>query len=163
MKNKKLLLICLSIVLIIVAVGIIIIQNNNNDNSQEKISKISINDIKMNTKATKEMMNLVMDADFPYEYNHVGFNVDENDYINRIEFYTSTSGDETYGINEVNVQYENKSLKTVEDFNNLLGTGKEEVLNDNPSYKHIKYTEKNYELVLTIHDDIIINIVIKKR
>lgn len=161
MKNKKY-IIFLIILLVVAVLGIIIIFNNRN-NLQNKISMISINNVRINQKAKEKMKNLVMDADFLYEYNNVGFSVDDDGYINKIVFYTSESKGRSYGINEAKVKYKNKRLTTVEDFNSVLGDGKEEFSENSSSYKYIKYNEDNYELILTIFNEKIINISILKK
>ena len=161
MKNKVY-IIFLIVFLIVVGLGIIILFNNKNK-EQNKISMISINNIRINQKATKKMQKKVLDADYLYEYNYVGFDINKDDYIKKVVFYSFKSGEQFYGINDAKVKYKDKRLRTVEDFNSVLGKGEEKVDDKSPSYKYIKYNEDNYELTLTLYNENIINIKILKK
>ena len=161
MKNKVY-IIFLIVFLIVVGLGIIILFNNKNK-EQNKISMISINNIRINQKATKKMKKIVLDADHLYEYNYVGFDVNKDGYIKKIVFYSFKSGEQFYGINDAKVKYKDKRLTTVEDFNSVLGKGEEKVDDKSPSYKYINYNEDNYELTLTLYNENIINIKILKK
>ena len=161
MKNKVY-IIFLIVFLIVVGLGIIILFNNKNK-EQNKISMISINNIRINQKATKKMQKKVLDADHLYEYNYVGFDINKDGYIKKVVFYSFKSGEQFYGINDAKVKYKDKRLRTVEDFNSVLGKGEEKVDDRSPSYKYIKYNEDNYELTLTLYNENIINIKILKK
>ena len=161
MKNKVY-IIFLIVFLIVVGLGIIILFNNKNK-EQNKISMISINNIRINQKATKKMKKIVLDADHLYEYNYVGFDINNDGYIKKVVFYSFESGEQFYGINDAKVKYKDKRLTTVEDFNSVLGKGEEKVDDKSPSYKYINYNEDNYELTLTLYNENIINIKILKK
>ena len=133
-----------------------------NVKSSNRIGMISINNLRIGDKASENMKNLVMDSKNPYEFNKVHFSVDDNDLISQIVFYTTSSSDGTYGIKEAQVEFGQNKLIMVEDFNKYLGIGKEEISEKNPSYKYVKYNEGNYELILTIRENNIINIEIRK-
>jgi len=83
------------------------------------------------------MKNLVLDAEHLYEYNYVGFDINNAGYIKKIVFYSFKSNEQYYGINDAKVKYKDKRLTTVEDFNSVLGKGEEKVDDRSPSYKDI--------------------------
>ena len=52
-------------------------------------------------------------------------------------FYSFKSNEQYYEINDAKVKYKDKRLRTVEDFNSVLGKGEEKVDDRSPSYKDI--------------------------
>ena len=118
-----------------------------------KICNVSINDIKIDDKATDKMKNGVLDADFAYEYNNVGFSVDDNDIITSMRLLTYTSADKNYSIEDAEVMYNNVKLTKIEDFESFFGKGEEKIDEYNSSYKIITYSEGKYKLEVSIHND----------
>ena len=119
--------------------------------------------LKENWFTTQLWKKIVLDADHLYEYNYVGFDINNDGYIKKVVFYSFRSGKQFYGINDAKVKYKDKRLTKVEDFNSVLGKGEEKVDDKYPSYKYIKYNEDNYELTLTLYNENIINIEILKK
>lgn len=123
------------------------------------INKISINGMRIGDLVTEDMKNLVLDFSLPYKYDHVFFAIDSDNKIKELAFYSKSSSDGTsYGIEDVQIEYEGNKLTTIDDFNNLFGQGQEEIFDNN--YRTIEYN--NSELILTIVNDIVVNVRIRK-
>jgi hypothetical protein len=114
---------------------------------------VSINGLRIDDKITNKMKNVVMDADFMYEYDDVGFSVDKNDLITTMRLITYTSVDKNYSIEDAEVIYNNVKLTKIEDFERFFGKGEEKIDKYDSSYKKIIYLEGNYKLEVPIHND----------
>lgn len=150
--NKKVVLLCA--VLLIAFIDAIVVLVSPKD-EKYKLSDISLNGIKLNDKATKKMKQVVEDASFAYEYDKVGFSVDENDKITEMVFYSYESTSEKYGINELKAYCGKKRLTTVEDFEEIFGEG-EKI--EKGSYVTVNFSDDSANLSLTVKDGVIINI-----
>ena len=133
--------------------------NNTKDNPPTvfddiKLDQISFNGIKIGDKVKEEMKNIVMDARrFKYEYEDIFINTDEEDNITYLGFHTMTDtyGNVTQSLNDVAIKYEDKSLKTLDDFKKEFGDGEE--FERGKDYYSIRYTDGNLNLELYVHDE----------
>ncbi len=160
--NNKNSIITLLFIIIILLITIIILIIPKDKTSNNMISNISINGIRIGKKANKRMKNLVMDASFKFEYKNVGFDVDDNDYITEIHFYRTQEGIDgpIYDIKKANILYKGNKLTTIKDFENILGKGK---TSKDLFFKIIEYKEDNLTLRLYIENNEIYNIEIEKK
>ena len=164
MKKKIAITTIIIIVIALLITALVLLTKNNGKESINKIKSISINNLKIDDKSPKKTKNTIIDnANYPYEYNQVVFNTDNEDKIISLGFFTTTSGDKTYGIKESSIKYKNNVLNKVEDFNNILGEGKEELDPETSKQKYIRYTEDNYDLILTVTEEAILNVEIIKK
>lgn len=84
---------------------------------------LCINGMYMGKKTTEKMQNLVMDASFLYEYENVGFDVDQNDCVEFMCFsctYNAKS-EVTCGLSDIELIYHGKRLETTEDVIDCFG------------------------------------------
>lgn len=79
--------------------------------------EISINGMTLGKKVTSKIKECtVMDAEFRYEYNNVGINIDEKDCIEYLDYYcvTTLSDDET-GFEDATIIYKGNQFETLEE------------------------------------------------
>ena len=169
---KKYMIISILVVLIVATCVIVILatQKTNKPGSNTKADKpvivsddikldeISFNGIKIGDKVKDEMKNIVMDAPFKYSYERIHIDTDKEDNITYLGFHTLTDtyGNVTQDLNDIEIEYEGKSLKTLDDFKEIFGEGKEFEREDD--YYRIKYTDGNTELILFVYNDKLYNL-----
>lgn len=140
-------------------------EQENEITENSNLSRISFNKMKIGDKADSKMLDgLVMDANYRYEYKDICFDVDGNDKINFLGFYTKSGISEVIvGIKDANIQYKGQSLITREDFENCFGEGEVSYSEDDPEWVYITYNENGLELRLQIYKDELINVELKSR
>ena len=169
---KKYMIISIFVVLIIATCVIVILttqkpnktgNNTLTDNpvvvaDDIKLDEISFNGIKIGDKVKDEMKNIVMDAPFKYSYERIHIDTDKEDNITYLGFHTLTDsyGNVTQSLYDIDIEYEGKSLKTLDDFKEIFGEGKEFEREDD--YYSIKYTDGNTELRLFVMNDKLYNL-----
>ena len=175
-------IILIVIIIIISTIGLLFISKNNNkknkpnntisntiqipdtssDISEIRLSdnnilnSISFNGIKIGDKIKDKMKNLVLDAEFKYEYDNIFIDVDKNNFIDYLAFHTSEDlyGNKTKSLSNISIKSNNTELKDLSDFKSLLGDTKQ----NNSNYYTIKYYDNDLELKLLIKNNEITNI-----
>ena len=77
---------------------------------------LSINGIYLGKKVPTDREHLVMDGDCKYMEDHVGYNVDSDDRAEYMVFHRveDSSGEELYGLSNINLFYRGEHLDTTE-------------------------------------------------
>ena len=116
------------IMFLVVAIIIAIVLFTKEDNKRKmldliKLDDLSLNGIKIGEKIKPEMKNLVLDSSFAYLYNNILIDVNINDMINYLGFFTSTqsNGQKITGVEDIDIKCGDTTLKTVEDFKKCFG------------------------------------------
>lgn len=178
---KKKIAITMAVIILLALVGAVcfLIVNKNNGDSENDVftksedeigqngtlSDISFNKMKIGDKATKKMLDgLVLDWDQRYQYQNIYFDVDSNNKITCLAFYTitRTEGD-GIGMEDANIKCQGKSLITIEDFQDCFGEGEVSCLEEDPDWVFITYTENGLKLTLEIHEDVLKNVELTSR
>lgn len=147
--------------LILVIIGVFVIINMMKPEPQLK--DITFNGIQIDQQIDEEMKNLVLDADFLYEYKDICIGVDESDKINDLRFYrTSTRNEdgevEIIGIADMNIRCGDTKIESVDDVIILFGDGECE---RDDYFETITYEQDGYVLKLDVKDGEIFNISLK--
>lgn len=160
--KKIILFTSLSIILVLIGIFFYFrFVSNADGNGEEGISQISFDGIKIGDAIQEKMKNLVMDASYLYMYNEIGINVDENDIINYLNFYTII---DEVTVEDANIKYKNDKLSTLDDFEKHFGKGeRKDYDNDNNDENYIiEYKDGSYILELDIVDGELYNVCLEK-
>ena len=100
------------IVLIVVAIIVSIILFTKEDNKRKMLDLIK-----------PEMKNLVLDSSFAYQYNNILIDVNINDIIIYLGFFTSeqSNGQKITGVEDIDIKCGDTTLKTIDDFKKCFG------------------------------------------
>ena len=156
MKKSELII---TLLLVVIAIIVTVFAFITKDKKEDKIiiSNITINGIKLGDKMAKSRRHLVMDYKYKYEDNDVYFEL-EDDKVTALEFVTTESDGVIHGIADAKIFYKDTRLKTIEDFEKLLGAGKK---TEEDEYETIEYSDEEATLVITNYKDKFINVEIK--
>lgn len=171
MKDNKNIIIIIETIIIIILLCIILInkpklQNNQTNTTSTsasatqnsvinnaKIENISFEDIKIGDKVDYKNLHVVLDANF-YEYKNIEVYIDKNNIVNSLGFAVSHDADGNYihTFDNTRIMYNNKRLKTLEDFTSIFGEGTIEKKNNTNNY-YLIYTDNNLTLKLYITEN----------
>ncbi len=109
---------------------------------------LSINGMYLGKKAPADRDHLVMDASFTYMDKEVGYDVDGEDRIESMEFYTirDAKGDMICDLSDIKFMYHGKQLVTTEDIIACFG----ENYIPAEGEKYDSFTFEDDELIVTI-------------
>lgn len=179
MKNKKVIGLIFAIIILVIIIVICIAVNKGkneekntintmntekNIDKDKSLNKILFNGIKIGDPIQEEMKNLVLDAQYLYEYENICISVDVNDNINYLGFFTTTNarGEKTKSINDIDIKYNNNKLETITDFKENIGNGTETEKNDEGDY-YINYYDDELELSIFVKNNEIYNIILQEK
>lgn len=152
-------IIVMALILVIIGVFVVI----NMMKPEPRLKDITFNGIQIDQKVDEEMKNLVLDADFLYEYKDICIGVDESDKINDLRFYrTSTRNEdgevEIIGIADMDIRCGDTKIESVDDVIILFGDGECEC---DEYFETITYEQDGYVLKLDVKNGEIFNISLK--
>ena len=128
--------------------------------SEIDFSKIHFNGLSLGEEINeKALQHRVVDADYDYSYEDISISVDDNNIIDRLAFYATTSGEGGVTINDVAVDYRGYPLKTISDFVTYFGMTK--VTNFN-HFKYLSYRDGDYVLDITLFKGDVYNVILSK-
>ncbi len=109
---------------------------------------LSINGMYLGKKAPADRDHLVMDASFTYMDNEVGYDVDADDRIEYMEFYTLSNPDDgmVCNLSDIKVLYHGERLVTTADFIACFGENYVPATDE----KYDSFTFEDDELIVTI-------------
>ena len=159
--KKALTIVITAIIVFVVVLGMLKLGDKKQPVERIELGNISINGIKIGTTMSKDKQNLIMDGPASYEYNHVLYNVDSNNKVTKMLFYTSESKDTgRYGVAQAEVYYKDTRLKTLKDFESIFGEGKTRTEPD--GYKTVIFEDYTATLSLYLKNNELLNIEINK-
>ena len=135
-----------------------------NDNVYEsaRLEKLTINGFTVNSRLTEEIKNYeAIDAEFNYYYHDVAFWEKDGENAG-IAFYTFSDKDDNQvtSIEHSNIKYEERQLKTLEDFEETFGLGEHTEEGDS---KVINYYQGEYKLTINSRDGIIYSVILLRQ
>ena len=109
---------------------------------------LSINGMYIGKKVSADRSVLVMDASFTYMDNEVGYDVDADERIEYMEFYTMRDTDcgMICDLSDIKFMYHGERLVTTEDFIACFGENYVHI----PHKKYNSFTFEDDELIVTI-------------
>ena len=165
--------IVLSILTIVAGVSSVILLSHNtsivqlfggNDNVYEsaRLEKLTISGFTINSTLTDEIKaHKAIDAEFNYYYRDVAF-WDKDGKNAGIAFYTFSDkeGNQVTSIETSDIKYEDRQLKTLDDFEETFGLGEHSEEGDS---KIITYYQGEYKLTIQSRDGIVYSVILLRQ
>lgn len=165
--------IVLSVLTVLAGVSSVILLSHNtsivqlfggNDNVYEsaRLEKLTINGFTINSKLTDEIKAYkTIDAEFDYYYHDVAF-WDKNGENAGIAFYTFSNkdGNQVTSIEQSKIEYEDRRLKTLDDFEETFGLGEHTEEGDS---KVINYYQGEYKLTIQSRDGVVYSVILLRQ
>ena len=117
---------------------------------------LSINGMYIGKKAPADRDHLVMDASFTYMDKEVGYDVDSENRIDYMEFYTSTMADDETGLDDIKLYYHGEHLDTTEKV--IATLGKNYTPADGEKYESFEFEDDKLCVEVTLRNGEFTNI-----
>ena len=117
---------------------------------------LSINGMYIGKKAKTDRAALVMDASFRYMDKEVGYDVDSDNRIEYMVFYTSTMSDNEIGLDDINLYYHGEHLDTTEKV--IATLGKNYTPADGEEYESFEFEDDKLCVEVTLKNGEFTNI-----
>lgn len=124
---------------------------------------LSINGMYLGKKVPADREHLVMDGDCTYMEDYVGYNVDSDDRVECMVFYRTenSSGEELYGLSNINLFYHGEHLDTTEKV--IACFGENYVPDKEKSYETFTFEDDELIAEISLHNGEFIGIVVESK
>lgn len=124
---------------------------------------LSINGMYLGKKVPTDREHLVMDGDCTYMEDYVGYNVDSDDRVEYMVFHRTenSSGEELYGLSNINLFYRGEHLDTTEKV--IACFGENYVPDKEESYEAFTFEDDEIIVEISLHNGEFIGIIVKSR
>lgn len=124
---------------------------------------LSINGMYLGKKVSTDREHLVMDGDCTYMEDYVGYNVDSDDRVECMVFHRTenSSGEELYGLSNINLYYRGEHLDTTEKV--IACFGENYVPDKEESYETFTFEDDELIVEISLHNGEFIGIIVKSK
>lgn len=124
---------------------------------------LSINGMYLGKKVSADREHLVMDGDCTYMENYVGYNVDSDDRVEYMVFHRTenSSGEELYGLSNINLFYRGEHLNTTEKV--IACFGENYVPDKEEAYETFTFEDDELIVEISLYNGEFIGIIVKSR